>query len=334
MSGQVGKGGLRPGLRPYTARACAVLLGCLSLLSCAATDVPGRAPRERPLLTPVQPLTGARLSQQSSQFGARQPGLGGHVTLQAPMAVVARNHVIYIADGGHRQIFRYDPTQLSMARFTDYNAGGLAAMVVAPDMSLYVADTATNHVLHFSWDGRLLRSLGHENTLARPAGLVVDDATGQLLVADSLYNHVVVFNSFGRVLATLKSLEAHSIESMARGPDGLYLVDRIGRQVVVMGLDGRDRYVIGNDTLKDPRAIAVDRFNRVFVSDDFDNTIKVFEHRELAASFGGPGATPASFNRITHLSLDQNTLYVADSLNGRIQIFHLALPREKGSMPE
>jgi hypothetical protein len=321
MNGESGKSSWRNSML----RMCVVLLGCLSL--CAA------ASGERPLLTPTQPLTGARLSaQQSGLFGSTQQGVaGGYVTFMAPMAAVARNHVIYVADGRLRQIFRYDPAQLAMARFTDYNAAGLAGMVMAPDMSLYVADTATHKVLHFSWDGRLLRSFGSDNALVRPAGVVVDDATRQLYVADSLYNHVVVFNSLGRTLATLKSMEAHSIESMARGPDGLYLVDRVGRQVVVMGLDGRDRYAIGNEVLRDPRAITVDRFNRVFVSDDFDNTIKVFEQGELAASFSGGGAP---FNRITHLSLDQNILYVADSLNGRIQVFHVALPREKGTVPE
>lgn len=314
-------------------RARVALVGCLALAGCAA-GAPGDAPRERPLLTPAQPLTGARLNaQQAGMFGASPRG-GAYVAFQAPMAAVARNHVLYIADGRQRQIFRYDPTQLAMARFTDYNAAGLAGMAVAPDMSLYVADTATRQVLHFSWDGKLLRTFGQESALHRPAAVVVDDATGQLLVADSLYNHVVIFNSLGRALTTLKSLEAHSIESMARGPDGLYLVDRLTRQVVVMDMDGRDRYVIGNGTLNDPRAIAVDRFNRVFVSDDFDNTIKVYEHQELVATVGGFGGGPASFNRITYLSLDQNTLYVADSLNGRIQIFHVALPRERGRLPE
>ena len=94
-----------------------------------------------------------------------------------------------------------------------------------------------------------------------------------------------------------------------------------------MALDGKDLYAFGNEELKMPRAVAVDRFNRVYVSDDFDNSIKVFADRELIATIGGTGgggATPANFNRITFLSLDQNTLYVADSLNGRIQSFQIA----------
>ena len=50
----------------------------------------------------------------------------------------------------------------------------------------------------------------------------------------------------------------------------------------------------------------------------FDNTTKVYKNGQLAASFGGSGATPASFNRITSLWLEQNLLYVTDSLNRRV----------------
>jgi len=318
-------------------RIAAVLLACAALAACAVKGGAGGG-QPRALFTPLQQLSGARLSVQAAgAFGAQAvPGrqAAGYLAFLSPSVAAARNHVLYVADAGHRQIFRYDPAQMTMARFAEYPAGGIAGMAVAPDMSLYIADPAAQQVLQFSWDGRLMRSFGHDNAIARPVAVLLDDASGRVFVADSLYNHVVVFNSLGRALGTLKSLEAHGIESMARGPDGLYLVDRSNRQVVVMGMDGSDRYTIGKGTLKDPQAIAVDRYNRVFVSDLFDNTIKVYEGGQLAATFGGSGATPAAFNRITYLSLEQNTLYVADSLNARIQSFHLAPPREKNRAPE
>ncbi|RZI42017.1 hypothetical protein EGT07_15580 [Herbaspirillum sp. HC18] len=315
----------------------AALMACLSLVACAVKG-PADNLRDRPLLSPLPILSGARLSVQTpTTFNAQPvPGrqMSGYLSFLSPVAAVARNHIVYVADAGHRQIFRYDPSLMTMSRFTDYPATSLAGMVVAQDMSVYVADTATQQVLHFAWDGKLVQSFSHPNAIARPVAVVLDEVTGRVFVGDSLYNHVVVFNSLGRALGTLKSLESHGIESMARGPDGLYLVDRVSRQVVVMGVDGVDRYTIGNGTLKDPQAIAVDRFNRVFVSDGFDNTIKVYEGGQLIATLGGSGATPVMFNRITYLSVDQNTLYVADSLNARIQSFLLAPPREKNRAPE
>jgi len=279
----------------------------------------------RPLVSRPQVLAGAQMTvEPSGVFQQPRTVLTGHVPFITPVAVVARNNIMYIADSGHRQVFRYDPARLSMMRFADMASGTASALAVGPDLSLYVAEVGTGQVMHYSWDGRPLPTFRHDTAMRQPVGIVVDEAGGQVFIADSLYNHVVVFNGLGRALNVLRPDEAQSIESMARGPDGLYLVDRIGRQVVVMAVDGSDLYTFGNDELKMPHAIVVDRFNRVFVSDDFDNTIKVFLDRELVATIGGGGASPATFNRIAFLSLDRNTLYVADSLNGRIQSFLLS----------
>lgn len=296
-----------------------------ALLLCSASAF---AEDSRPLITPAQPLTGARLNvAQTGMFGAL-PRPGGYQSFLAPTAVIARNNIVFVVDSGLRQILRYDPAQMAMTRFTEY-AGTVSGMAIGPDMSLYVVDAASRQVLHFSWDGKPLPIFGHENVISHPVAIALDESTGQLFVADSLYNHVVAFTSLGRALTPLKSDESRSIESMARGPDGLYLVDRLSRQVVVMGTDGIDRYTLGGESLKDPQAIAVDRYNRVFVSDSFDNTIKVFEQKQLVATIGRSGDVPAAFNRITFLSLDRNQLYVADSLNARIQIFNVGPPRER-----
>ncbi|WP_136416694.1 hypothetical protein [Herbaspirillum sp. ST 5-3] len=325
---------IRPGdrtrLRRF-GRRCAAAAMCVGLLGCASSGWTPDEAIERPLLSARQALSGARLGTLPGfAFGSgTRPAPSAYVAFLAPSAVVARNNIVYVFDSGHRQLFRIDSTQQSMTRFTDYG-GSVAGMAVAPDLSLYVADAGTQQVLHYSWDGKPLPRLAHDTVLARPVAICVDAATGRIFVADSLYNHVVIFDGLGRAQQTLKSLEARSIESMARGPDGLYLVDRLSRQVVVMGLDGRDRYVLGEGTLNDPQAIAVDRFNRVFVSDAFDNSIKVYEGGQLTARFGGSGATPGRFNRVTFLSIDQNTLYVADSLNARVQSFHIAPPAARG----
>jgi hypothetical protein len=46
----------------------------------------------------------------------------------------------------------------------------------------------------------------------------------------------------------------------------------------------------------------------------------------LLSSFAGGGGVPPSFNRIAGLWLEQNMLYVADSVHARIQIFRIASP--------
>lgn len=303
------------------------------LLGLAATAQTGAATANGPpLLTPWTTLSGAFIAAAPDlpSAQARQPHFLGYQTWLSPTAVAARGNYVYVVDGGRGQIFRYDLAQQNMAPFADYAAGNVAAIALAPDLSLYVADRQARQVLHFSVDGRLLQRFGNDLALARPVAVLLDQFSGNLWVADSVYNHVVVFNRLGRVLSVLRSNQARGIAAMAQGPDGLYLLDPLSRQVVVIGPDGTDRYTLGQGTLKLPGALAVDRYNRVFVSDSFDNTLKVYEPGQLVTSVGGSGATPAFFNQIASLWIDQDMLYVVDRLNARIQTFRVAPPATQG----
>ncbi len=280
-------------------------------------------------MTPWTTVTGGWVAKANS-FAA--PGLppmpqaSGYLSLRVPAAVAARGNFVYVADSGHRQIYRYDLSQQSMTPFASFSGVNAPSMAVAADLSLYVTDFNGGKILHYSVDGRQLQTFSNSMEIARPVAILVDQHSSNLWVADAIYNHVVVLTALGRVIAAQASQMGRSIAAMAQGPDGLYLVDRLGRQVVVVDTDGTERYKLGKGDLKMPNAVAVDRYNRVFVSDNFDNTLKIFERGLLVTTVGGSGAIPASFNRITSLSIDQNTLYVADSLNGSIQTFHLRAP--------
>jgi hypothetical protein len=252
---------------------------------------------------------------------------GDYVQLQQPAALAARANILYLADSGRRFIYRYDVGPRRLTALIPYAPGGAANIALAPDFSLYVAEPG-GALLQYSIDGRLLRRFGQGlRELGHPVAIVVDEAGARLAVADSLYRHVVVFSNLGQVLSVYQPDEAQSVEGMVRGPDGLYLLDRLGRRVVVLGWDGVVRYTLGEGELRLPGALAVDRFNRVFVSDSADHSIKIFVDGLLAGSYGserGPG-----FGQVTAMTVDSNQLYVADSLNPQVQTLHIAPPRRK-----
>lgn len=318
--------------RPRTRATVILAAGCL--LAVAAWARPPGA--DKPLLTPQATLTGARTSIQPNPVpvAPRAAPLPYALHWLSPTAVTARNGFLYVADSGRRHIFRYDTLRQVMTPFAEHPAGTVLGMAAAPDLTLYVADANGRQIRHYGADGRLLRTFTNAVDLGRPVAVLLDETSGHVLAADSLYNHVLVFNSLGQVVTALKSMETHGLDGMATGPDGLYLLDRRGRQVAVVGRDGQDAYTIGAGQLVDPNAIAVDRHNRAFVSDLFDNSIKVFARGELIATIGGTEGAAALFNRVAGLWLEHELLYVADDLNGRVHVFRVAPPGVKGRANE
>ena len=114
--------------------------------------------------------------------------------------------------------------------------------------------------------------------------------------------------------------EFTNITAMALGPDGFYVGSRVGRKVQVVGGGGDYLYAFEEGGAIFPAAIVVNEDNRSYVADMMDSRIKVFERGVLVSEFGSFGSGLGQFKRISDLWLEDGTLYVADSLNGRIQM--------------
>jgi DNA-binding beta-propeller fold protein YncE len=253
--------------------------------------------------------------------------------LQRPVAVAVRDHDVYIVDAGAEKLYRYDDFNKRMTELKDLRSvvtGDVPDIYVAADRSYYLADAGGRQVLHFDRDGRLVQTFKDTLNLARPVAVSVDETTGDVYVADGLFDHIMVFNSAGdpwRMMGDRGQGDGEflNITAMTRGPDGVYVTARLGKRGQVLDQDtGKFRYAFDDDTVVFPIGIAVDNSDdRAYVSDFFDNSIKVFKHGHLLATVGGTGASPGRFKGIADVTIDSGFLYVADSLNGRIQVFRI-----------
>jgi len=305
----------------------------IALAGCTTTgpEAAGIKTSQKELLQPWINLTGARAGAPTALPGI--VGGTGYVVLRQPAAISARNNDLYLLDTGLRRIFRYSRIEQTLTPFTGMTAEAGMNIYVAADMSVYITDPARVRVLHFSGNGTPLPSLNSPGDLGRPVSIAADEGSGEILVADALYDQIVRFNNLGRPLSIIKPQQVRGIAAIALGSDGIYVLDRIARQVVVIGRDGSYRYAFGAGTLASPQAIAVDRGNMVFVSDQFDQTVKIYRGRQLVGSVGGSGAAPGCFNDIAGLTVDGGLLYIADSLNANVQIMFInpqALSNRKG----
>jgi DNA-binding beta-propeller fold protein YncE len=252
--------------------------------------------------------------------------------LRRPTVVAVRDHDLYIVDADQELLILYDTFSKRMSVLKDLRGvteGDVTDVYVAGDHSYYLADAVGRRVLRFDSNGRLLQTFQDPLNLGRPVATSVDETTGDVYVADGLFDHVLVFNSAGELWRMIgdrgqEDGEFLNITAMTRSQDEVYVTARLGKRGQVLGQErGQFRYAFDDDTLVFPNSIAVDLDGRAYVSDFFDNGIKIFEHGHLVATLGGTGASPGRFKGISDLALGNGFLYVADSLNGRVQVFRI-----------
>jgi DNA-binding beta-propeller fold protein YncE len=159
-------------------------------------------------------------------------------------------------------------------------------IAVSRNGRVYVSDTAARRVFVFDPELKVVGFVGEEGAtrLTKPVGVAVDD-DDRVFVADSTAKRVFGF-----------------------GPDGML--------VLAIGHDGE---------LESPSGLALDKRNhRVYVADAAKHQVLCYSSLtgESIRTIGKRGPGDGEFNFPTNLFVDgTGRLYVADTLNFRIQVF-------------
>ncbi len=263
--------------------------------------------------------------------GNRLTGLE-YVRFERPVAVAVRAQWLYVADGDLDKLYRYDLGMRRLEQVLDLrtvSSADISDLYVASDFSYYIADPQGARVVHYSPAGTVIEEFSDPVNIGRPVAIHVDEARGWLYIADAFNDDVMVFNQAGGMIGVIGQRgdgpgRFRRITGLAVGSLGDYVATRFGtHRVQVFNPDGTYRTALQKDTVTFPRAIAADRYDRAFVADYLDDTIRVYDGTRLVETLGHHGAAPGQFKRITDLWLDGGRLFVADSLNGRIQILTL-----------
>ncbi len=172
-------------------------------------------------------------------------------------------------------------------------------IAVAPDGSIYVADSRNNRIQKLDPTGKLLLTWGSLGTLDaktanpgtfnEPWGVAVAP-DGSVYVTDTWNHRVQKFDANGKFLAMWGTF------GQAETPDAFW----------------------------GPRGIVVDGQGHVYVSDTGNKRVVVFDANGQSLSvIGSAGSDPGQFDEPVGLAVtsDGKTLYVADTWNQRIQQF-------------
>ena len=285
------------------------------------------------LLSPESIIMGGSrsLGGYAGQFQRMMIGNEDEIKLIEPVAVGGVEGLLYIVDAGAKTVYKYDLSIDEIAPVKDiavHFKGNMGNIYVAKDRSFYIVDSIGKQVLHFSEMGELKTQFQDYANLSRPIDVLVDEENGDVMVADGSFSHIVIFNALGKTVKAIGQRGTgpgrfRAITSITRGEDGLFLLDRLELPAQVISLDGQYQYSFGEDDLIFPTSIAIDQDQRVYISDRSDNSIRVYQNGQLLMKFGGGGSAPGRFRIITGLWVSGNLLYVADSLNGRVQVLRI-----------
>jgi uncharacterized protein (TIGR03663 family) len=171
-------------------------------------------------------------------------------------------------------------------------------IAMAPDGSLYVADTNNHRIQHLSPEGEVLHMWGYFANAAEseaPAG--------------SFYE------PWG----------------IAVGPDGaVYVTDTWNHRVQKFTAEGEFITQWGyfgqgesGTAFWGPRDIIIDQQERVYITDTGNKRVAVFDNQgQFLTAFGTPGLLEGQFDEPVGLAIDsQGRIYVADTWNKRVQVF-------------
>ncbi|MDI6768446.1 MAG: TIGR03663 family protein [Anaerolineales bacterium] len=172
------------------------------------------------------------------------------------------------------------------------------AIAIAPDGSLYVADSLNHRIQRLSPSGEVFHVWGQFGDAAQgdvpggkfnePWGVAVAP-DGMVYVADTWNHRIQKFTTDGGFLSIWQTF------GPAEEPDTFY----------------------------GPRGIVVDAYGRVFVVDSGNKRVVVFDAEGgYLTQFGGAGLGPGQFDEPVGIAVDADgNVYVADTWNQRVQVF-------------
>lgn len=250
--------------------------------------------------------------------------------IESPVAVTARNNIVYFIDDRLMGLYAYDRVAQSARSLKSVYAKltrNPARLFLSEDNELFVIDSFGSQVLRYDLMGNFIARYSNPLNLNSPVGMCINPINQNVLIADSFYSHLIEFSPSGQAIelhgfkGAGETPAGNHIIGMACGEKSVFIVSKFSSDINVFSYSGKFLYKISRPEARNPTAIAVDQFDRVYISDDFDDQIKIYDDSGLTSRFGGSGSDASHFRSIKDLWIDGDELYVADNMNRRIQVF-------------
>jgi DNA-binding beta-propeller fold protein YncE len=236
---------------------------------------------------------------------------------------------LYVTDAAGHTVHVYD---VRAGGYSKLNVDGESLIgIAALGGRLFVTDSVGGRVICLNSAGRKQWVVGAEAGFQRPTGIVAAD--DRLHVVDTLAHRIVTLSPEGRVIGSFGSRgnepgQFNYPTNIARDRSGrLYVTDTMNFRVQILTSEGR--YISdfghvgdGSGDLNRPKGVAVDGEGHVYVVEGLHDVVQIFDTEgRFLLSFGEPGHGDGEFWLATGIAIVGDRIYVADSSNGRVEVF-------------
>jgi DNA-binding beta-propeller fold protein YncE len=248
-----------------------------------------------------------------------------------PYAIAVLDKKILVGDPGKHAIHFFDLDKQKY-RFIYAVADEPLSSPVGVALSqnrIFVADSALSKVFILDHKGELLAEI---SGLQRPTGVAFDANTKRLYVADTMSHRIVVFDEAGRRLFEFGQRGIAEGEFnfpthifLSRGK--LLVNDTMNFRIQTFDVDGRILSSFGNHgdgsgSFSQPKGVALDPRGNIYVAGATIDKVQIFSPKgEFLLAFGSKGDGDGEFVMPAGVTIVDNTIYVADSYNSRVQVF-------------
>ncbi len=259
------------------------------------------------------------------------------------IAVDKKGRVI-VADARGRMVHVFDAANKRYRRIEAPDRNPFAAPIgVALDAqdNIYVSDSERSRIFVFRPDGKYLREIGalskNESIFKRATGIAIDAPRERLYVVDTLAMQVVILSLDGQVIKRVgqRGQDAgqfnYPTQIALASDSSFWVTDSLNFRVQHFSpegeaIEGFGRLGVDVTEFDKPKGIAISDTGQVLVVEGRNDRVQVYTPQgRMQFYFGDTGRAEGQFFLPTGISVDRNNhnVYVADSYNGRVQIFHL-----------
>jgi len=256
--------------------------------------------------------------------------------LVRPMAVVATDNGVFVADPGAGGVHRFDQRDGTYALIRAPEGALLPSPVglaIGKAGEVYVTDSALAKVFVIRPGASAASPLTLAAQLEQPTGIAFDAARARLYVVDTKANRVNIFkadgsleSSFGR-RGTADGEFNYPTLIWRTAAGRLYVTDSLNFRV--QRFDDAGQFLgkfgglgDGSGDLPRQKGVATDSYGHVYIVDSLFHAIQIFDDNgRFLMSLGGMGHGRGEFWLPTGMFIDQkDRIYVADSYNQRVQV--------------